>query len=323
MAEATLELVGKLHRLWWAIPGGLHFRIADYAAYFWDVILFAWRPTWRVLRDVRGEALLLGPAVLVAVLQQHQGSTYRQVLSGVAWGLLTFGILAGVVFLWNLAWAPARLQFAQVHSAATEIQRARDAAKAAEDRASAAEDRALAAEFESEHRLGELRFTIGEVKTLQREIQHLRDAAAERPSAEAIRRQLGTELRDIRQKIERVKAGKRPRYWRGLRLPAARWDEYDEFLAEDADLYAILEAAYTAAHHINEHLVRWETASSHPSFLVRPEDGLDETYDAVGEALDALGEERGEPWESGAAKAARSVAEDIARELDNSETPTA
>jgi hypothetical protein len=43
-----------------------------------------------------------------------------------------------------------------------------------------------------------------------------------------------------------------PHYGPGFRLPAARWDEYDEILAEHAELYAVVENAYTAAHRVNE-----------------------------------------------------------------------
>jgi len=46
------------------------------------------------------------------------------------------------------------------------------------------------------------------------------------------------------------------------------------------------------------------------------DDGLDEAYDAAGVALDALGESRGEPWETGAQAAVRAVTEDIQREWE-------
>jgi hypothetical protein len=65
------------------------------------------------------------------------------------------------------------------------------------------------------------------------------------PSREAIKRQLGTELRDIRHKIEIVKSTQpTPQYSHGFRLPNARFDEYRERLAEDAELYPVIEKAY-------------------------------------------------------------------------------
>jgi len=130
---------------------------------------------------------------------------------------------------------------------------------------------------------------------------------------------LGTELRDIRHKIELVKSTRpNPHYSHGFRLPGARWDEYDSFLAADwPDLYPIIERAYTAAHHVNEALKMRETrAGVGKTVGVIADDGLDEAYDAAGVALDALGESRGEPWETGAQAAVRAVTEDIQREWE-------
>jgi hypothetical protein len=47
-----------------------------------------------------------------------------------------------------------------------------------------------------------------------------------------------------------------------------------------------------------------------------PDERLEAAYDAAGEALDALDEPRGEVWETEAQRAARLVAEDVARELE-------
>jgi hypothetical protein len=133
---------------------------------------------------------------------------------------------------------------------------------------------------------------------------------------------LGTELRDIRHKIEMVRSTRpNPHYSHEFRLPGARWDEYYKFLAADwPDLYPVIERAYTAAHHVNEALTMRETRSGDTTTLgVIADDGLGEAYDAAGMALDALGESRGKPWETKAPAAVRVVAEDVLRELE--ETP--
>jgi hypothetical protein len=109
--------------------------------------------------------------------------------------------------------------------------------------------------------------------------------------------QFGTELRDIRHKIEIVRSTRpHPHYSDGFQLPNARWDEYDEILAASPDIYRVVERAYTAAHHVNSALdMRRTRANAGQTIGVIPEDGLDAAYDAAGEALDALGEPRGEP----------------------------
>ncbi len=138
----------------------------------------------------------------------------------------------------------------------------------------------------------------------------------------AVALQLATELRDIRHKVEIVKST-RPaaHYSHGFRLPAFRWDELDDKLARWPDLYASVEKAYTAAHHVNEALEMRRTRAGRPdqTLGVIPDDGLDEAYEAAGDALDALGEPRGEVWESGAVRAVRLVAQDIAREFETDE----
>jgi hypothetical protein len=148
-----------------------------------------------------------------------------------------------------------------------------------------------------------------------------RDSLAEDRAMRLARfsRLFGTELREIRRKIEMVKAmGPTPHYSHGFQLPGTRWDEYDEALTEFPQLYEIVERAYTAAHHVNEALGFRRTRASTPTTTigVGPDDGLDDAYDAAGEALDALGEARGEIWETAADRAARLVTADIVRELD-------
>jgi hypothetical protein len=118
--------------------------------------------------------------------------------------------------------------------------------------------------------------------------------------------QLGTELRDIRHKIEIVRSTRpHPHYSEGFGLPAYRWDEYDELLAvQDPELYAVVELAYTTAHHVNSAIdMRRTRAGAGITIGVIDEDGLDAAYDAAGYALDALGEPRGEVWGSDAAAA--------------------
>jgi hypothetical protein len=90
-----------------------------------------------------------------------------------------------------------------------------------------------------------------------RHLDGLRFAQAdEKRKLSGASKQLGTELRDIRHKIEVVRSTRpQPHYSRDFRLPAARWDEYDALLATSKpDLYPLVEAAYTAAHRVNEHL---------------------------------------------------------------------
>jgi hypothetical protein len=134
-------------------------------------------------------------------------------------------------------------------------------------------------------------------------------------------RQIGSELRDIRHKIEIVKSTRpHPHYSDMFRLPGARWDEYDEVLAKDPALYRIVEAAYTAAHHVNEAVdMRRTRAGEGVTVAVIPDDGVDAAYDTAGEALDALGEERGPVWETEASRAVRVVTEDILQEIEDDE----
>lgn len=142
------------------------------------------------------------------------------------------------------------------------------------------------------------------------------------PRLGAIARQLGTELRDIRHKIEIVKSTRpHPHYSHGFQLPAFRWDELDDELASYPALYRKMEGAYTAAHHVNEALMMRRTRAGEGKTIgVIPDDGLDEAYEAAGEALDELGESRGRVWESGSQRAVRLVTEDILRDADEGES---
>jgi hypothetical protein len=134
-------------------------------------------------------------------------------------------------------------------------------------------------------------------------------------SSPAIRKaalQLGTELRDIRHKIDLVRST-RPtnHYSHDFQLPGARWHEYDEVLAAEPRLYRIVETAYTYAHHVNEALQFRRTRTPRKTIGVVKDDGLDEAYEAAGNALDALGETRGEVWESDVQRVVREVTNDL------------
>jgi hypothetical protein len=134
-----------------------------------------------------------------------------------------------------------------------------------------------------------------------------------------ISRLFGTELREIRRKIEMAKAmAPTPHYSHDFQLPGARWDEYDETLAAFPELYDVVGRAYTAAHQVNEALGfrRTRASSSSTTLGVIPDDGLNAAYDAAGQALDALGEPRGEVWETAADRATRLLAEDVLNELE-------
>jgi hypothetical protein len=135
------------------------------------------------------------------------------------------------------------------------------------------------------------------------------------PSLAAIQRQIGTELRDILRKIEMVKATNPPSYPHGFQLPRARFTQYQERLSELPDLYAIVERAYSAAHHVNSALdMRRARARVGWTIGVHPDDRLDDAYEAAGEALDAMDESRGEVFESTLDRTARRVLEDFVRE---------
>jgi hypothetical protein len=153
-----------------------------------------------------------------------------------------------------------------------------------------------------------------EVKELRRQLD---EALAPKP-IDNIAPLFGTELRDIRRKIERVKVTNPPSYPREFQLPGARWTEYGPVLAElRPELYVIVERAYTAAHDVNENLRTRESrqrATNPPQLGAIPEDGLDEAHGLAGEALDALGQKHNEPIKSALQTASEQIVGDIVRE---------
>jgi hypothetical protein len=116
---------------------------------------------------------------------------------------------------------------------------------------------------------------------------------------------IATELRDIRHRIEMIRAMSPPAYARGFRFPDEMWRQSHKVLSTKPELYAAVERAYAAARHVGQSLEVRETRSRTSwTFGVIPDDGLDQAYEAAGEALDALGQPRGEPWQSVDQKAA-------------------
>ena len=277
---------GWLRRLWWAMPW-LQVRVDRLRAflyYAWSVLKCATLPTWGFIKNRRVDAgLVLVAGVVFFYRSQPSGKDkvgFNEVISGMLWGLVAVGGLVVAVALWNLALAPYR-----VYSQMREAKNARIEELAVE--------------------VGQLRYSIGQ------------EAAIAEKRLGAVSRQLGTELRDIRHKIEIVKSTRpHPHYSRGFQLPAARWDQFDDELAEHPDLYRVVERAYTAAHHVNEALYMRRTRLARPdqTIGVIPDDGLDTAYEEAGKALDALRELHGEIWESAAQRTARLVTEDMLRE---------
>lgn len=274
-------MTGLVHKVWWSM-GWLQVRydrFVIWASYKSLVLKAGWEPTGRFLRDLRVDVGLL-VVVAFAALYQQEDRTLRDAVVAILWGLLAAGILIGLVFIWNLVRAPYRVY-------------------------SAMKRELTQANYTLEEKLRGYRWPEQQEAELRK--SKLRSAALP----------LGTELRDIRHKIEVVKSTRpHPQYSHGFRLPAARWDQYDSFLAKDwPDLYPVIERAYTLAHHVNEALQMRETrAGAGKTIGVIADDGLDEAYEAAGAALDALHQPRGEPWQTKAEAAVQMVADDIERE---------
>jgi hypothetical protein len=128
---------------------------------------------------------------------------------------------------------------------------------------------------------------------------------------------IATELRDIRRKIEKLKSMATPIYWDDFQLPVARWHEYHKQIQARPTLYKKIEHAYVAANDVNE-AVKWRRSiATTRNIGVAPSDPLDEAYEAAGEALDALGQPRGDKWETEAQKAAGKMLEDMRNESES------
>jgi hypothetical protein len=266
-------------------------------AHFWAVLVLwrALRETARVLkRHLLKELILAAVLFGLAFLLKEKSPFIDELKNSLFLLLIAAGIYGVAVFVWQFLQRPVRIK--------RELEEDRDRVRheAEQDRKKLLEETTAALKH-----AGRIRRDYG---------SNIIHAA---PSVDAIRRQLGTELRDIRHKIEIVNSTRpHPHYSPGFRLPAFRFDEYRERLAEDPELYAIVEKAYTAAHHVNEALQMRETrAGQGVTIGVIPDDGLDAAYSVAGEALDALNEPRGEPWETGAQRAVREVTEDMLAEV--------
>jgi hypothetical protein len=121
---------------------------------------------------------------------------------------------------------------------------------------------------------------------------------------------IGTELRDIRRKIETVRATTAMQIADGFKLPAFRFEEYGDLLAQrDPILYATVERAYVAGHRVNEAVDLRRTRAGAGHIGANEEDGWQEAYVLTGEALEALHERVDPPLETPAQTAARRLLE--------------
>ena len=126
--------------------------------------------------------------------------------------------------------------------------------------------------------------------------------------------QLGVELRAMRHRIEIVRSTRpHPQYSHGFALPTTRWDDHGNVLAGSLELFRAVEPAYAAVTHLHGVLEMRRTRAGNPTqqLAVIAEDRLDDVYDKAGVALDALGEERGEVWQSDYDRAVSGVVEDL------------
>lgn len=141
-------------------------------------------------------------------------------------------------------------------------------------------------------------------------------AAAFEDRLSVARIQLGVELREVRHRIEIVRGTRpHPHYSDDFALPTARWQAHGDVLAASLELFRQVEPAYAAMTHVHAALEMRRTRARPGQMLgVIPEDGLDAVYDATGSALDALGEEHGEVWQSGIDRAVAGVVQDLMSE---------
>lgn len=126
------------------------------------------------------------------------------------------------------------------------------------------------------------------------------------------RARLGAELRETRHRIEIVRSTRpHPHYSHQFALPTLQWQEHGDVVAGSLELYRAVEPAYAAVAHVEAVLDMRRTRAGNGTLGVIGEDRLDELYDAAGAALDALGEERGDVWQSGIDRAVAGVVEGL------------
>jgi hypothetical protein len=268
----------------------------------------SWRNTVRAdARAIRSHRAFWGLAVLLAAVATV--SLAYSTLHGVAKFVVVLisSYVGAVVLVWACSW---------VFPAAFARRRQLAAALGQRDQAQETISQMMEGTRELQQERSELR---NRVAVLTNELNELRPdlemahAKLEAKPIDDVAPLFGTELRDIRTKIERVKATNPPSYPPVFQLPGACFTKYGPVLAERRkDLYAIVERAYAAAHHVNENVrTRQVRAGAHMLLGAISEDGLDEAHGLAGEALDALQQAHNEPVESSLRRAAREVLEDM------------
>ena len=246
----------------------------------------SWRNTVRSdARAIRSHRAFWGLAVLLAAVATV-GLAYST-LHGVAKFLvvLVSSYVGAVVLLWTCSW---------VFPAATARRRQLAAALGQRDEAQDTINRMMKGTHELQQERSELH---NRVAVLTNELNELRpelevaQAKLEAKPTDDVAPLFGTELRDIRDKIDRAKdAGEYPP---NFQLPGFCFAQHGQALAERRkDLYEIVDRAYTAAHHVNERIgirVAKRRSGNRTPLYVESDDGLDEAHGFAGEALDALG----------------------------------
>jgi hypothetical protein len=105
-----------LRKAWWALPPRFQAWADRVASYTGLLLRTAWAPTRTWLRDLRSEALLLVVGAilfLVLLLDRPGGATVHQLGPSLLWTALILVSAIGLVFLYNLSRAPARVYWAE------------------------------------------------------------------------------------------------------------------------------------------------------------------------------------------------------------------
>jgi hypothetical protein len=205
-------------------------ELADALRYYGRSVLpRAFRDWWTFLRRHFAKEIGLAALVFAVAWLRHQDELLKSVGDSFLVLLQAVVVFAAVLFLWELLFAPMR-----VH---------RDLRNEMADR--------------------EAQFTAyrGHSKRIA---QQYGSNIMHRASLPAVVRLVVTELKDIQNKVDVMRAtGPANHYADVFALPAARWDEYDEVLAEHPELYAVAERAYTAVHRSNEVVAtrRWRAGA--------------------------------------------------------------